>query len=118
MVDEVADDPRFGNGGLDAVGFGKHVVDVWSIWEKYFQRYPCHEVLDILNRHGASATEMLYLDGLLEHPQMQALNLVDEDSDGREYLRAPWTGSWDSVTLRRPPSLDQDREYVTQLLGL
>ena len=118
MVDEVADDPRFGNGGIDAVGFGKHAVDVWSIWEKYFQRYPCHEVLDILNRHGASATEMLYLDGLLEHPQMQALNLVAQDPEGRQYLRAPWVGPWESVAVRSTPSLDQDREQVSQLLRL
>ena len=118
MHGEVADDPRFGNGGRDAVGLGKYSADAWSIWEKHFQKYPCHEVLDILNRHGASATEMLYLDGLLEHPQMQALNLVARDAEGRQYLRAPWVGPWESVAVRSAPSLDQDGEEVAQLLSV
>ena len=28
MMDEVAGDARFGNGGIDAVGMGKYAVDV------------------------------------------------------------------------------------------
>ena len=117
MLDEVIADPRFGNGGRDAVGMGKHTGEVRGIWEKYFQRRPYRDVVAILNRHGASAVEMLYLDEVLDHPQVCTLNLVAEDSEGRSYMRAPWVGPWPSVPVRPPPALDQDKDEVLQALG-
>ena len=116
MLDEVIADPRFGNGGRDAVGMGKYTWEVWSIWEKYFQQHPYRDAVEILNRHGASAVEMRYLDEVLDHPQVQTLNIVAEDSQGQRYVRTPWVGPWPSVPLRPPPALDQDRDEVLQAL--
>jgi len=116
MADEVEKDTRFGNAGRDAVGVGKYAAEVWGIWEKFFKKYTCLDLLNVLNRHGASATEMLYLDEMLNHPQVDVLNLVDSDYLGRKYLRAPWSGSWQNVRVIPSPSLDQDRMEILKTI--
>ena len=118
MLDEVIADPRFGNGGRDAVGMGRYTTEVWNIWEKYFRQRPHTDVVEILNRHGASAVEMRYVDEVLDQPQVRTLNLVAEDLRGQKYLRAPWVGPWPSVPIRPAPALDQDREQVLQTAGV
>ena len=117
MLDEVIADPRFDNGGRDAVGMGRYTAEVWDIWERYFRQHPYTEVVEILNRHGASAVEMLYLDEVLNHPQVRTLNLVDQDSTGQRYLRAPWVGPWPSVPLQPAPALDQHRDQILRIAG-
>ena len=101
---------------MHTLGVGKYAAEVWGIWEKFFKKYTCHDLLDILNRHGASATEMLYLDEMLNHPQVDVLNLVDSDYRGRKYLRAPWSGSWENVQVSPSPSLDQDRVEILKTI--
>lgn len=116
MLDDLIDDPRFGNGGRDAVGMGAHANEVWDVWEKYFQQHLASEVVEIINKHGGSAIEMLWLDEVFEHPQVKTLNLLGEDSTGRKYVRAPWVGPWQQVDVSPPPALDQDRDSVLSAL--
>ena len=112
MLDEVIEDPRFGNAGRDVVGLGKDAEQVWYIWEKHLQRYGYQEVLDIMNQHGCAANEACDLEELMDHPQVQSLDLMEQDSQGRRYMRAPWIGPWKSVPLQPPPSIDQQREGI------
>lgn len=112
MLDDLIDDPRFGNGGRDAVGMGVHANEVWDIWEKYFQQHHHSEVVEAINRHGGSAIAMLRMDEVFEHDQVKSLNLLGEDATGRKYVRAPWVGPWQPVEVSPPPALDQDRDAI------
>jgi crotonobetainyl-CoA:carnitine CoA-transferase CaiB-like acyl-CoA transferase len=116
MLDDVIDDPRFGNGGRDAVGMGQHSADVWEVWEKYFGRHPYGKVVEVINKHGGSAIEMMPLDEVFEHPQTKSLNLLGVDSAGQRYVKAPWAGPWQQVEVSPPPALDGDREAILDSL--
>jgi crotonobetainyl-CoA:carnitine CoA-transferase CaiB-like acyl-CoA transferase len=112
MLDEVIEDPRFENGGRRAVGMGQYADDVRDIWDAHFQTLPYQKVMEILNRHGCMAAELLFLDEVLQHPQTRTLNMLTEDRAGRSYLRAPWQGPWKPIELRPAPTLDQDHDAV------
>lgn len=115
MLDEVIADPRFGNGGRDAVGMGGSADEVKPIWDRYLSRLDFQVALDIINGNGGMAAELRWINELFEHPQVKALDLVAEDAEGGIYLRAPWRGPWQQVPAVPAPSLSQRTEEVRGL---
>ena len=103
MADEVSGDKRFDNAGRETVAAGRYTVEVWSIWEKYFQRCSSKEVTAILIENGGVAVEAQHYDELAQHPQVATLGLFSQGSDGNWYIRAPWRGSWPEVSISMAP---------------
>ncbi len=103
MTDDVAGDERFSNAGRDTVGAGRYTIEVWAIWEKYFQRRPAKEVTAIFDENGCVAVESMHYDELQQHPQVSSLGLFSQGSDGHWYVRAPWRGNWAEMPVV-PPS--------------
>ena len=62
-------------------------------WEKYFINFTSKELLDIFNKHGATAVEFLELNELFSNSQIISLGII-HDHRGRKFLRAPWVGLW------------------------
>lgn len=93
MLDDVKSDTRFMEEGRTTIGMGYLSGDYHGLWEKYLTRFPSDQVLDIFNRNGGTAVSFPELNQLVRHPQVEALNLI-EDVDGRRFLRAPWRGPW------------------------
>lgn len=93
MLDDVKSDARFMEEGRTTIGMGYLSGDYHGLWEQYLTRYPSDQVLDIFNRNGGTAVSFPELNQLMRHPQVEALNLIDEVG-GRRFLRAPWRGPW------------------------
>lgn len=93
MLDDVKSDTRFMEEGRTTIGMGFLSGDYHGLWEKYLTNFPSDQVLDIFNRNGGTAVSFPELNQLVRHPQVEALNLIDE-VDGRRFLRAPWRGPW------------------------
>ncbi|MDG2320930.1 MAG: CoA transferase [Rhodospirillaceae bacterium] len=98
MSADVAGNERFLKEGRTTIGMGFLSGDYHDLWETYLVRRPSTEVLDIFNRNGATAVAFPELDQLMEHPQVNALGLIDQ-CEGRRYLRAPWRGPWTPPVL-------------------
>jgi hypothetical protein len=98
MSADVAGNERFLKEGRTTIGMGFLSGDYHDLWETYLMRRPSTEVLDIFNRNGATAVAFPELDQLMEHPQVNALGLIDQ-CEGRRYLRAPWRGPWTPPVL-------------------
>lgn len=93
MLDDVKSDTRFMEEGRTTIGMGYLSGTYHGLWEKYLTRFPSEQVLEIFNRNGGTAVSFPELNELVRHPQVEALNLIDE-STGRRFLRAPWRGPW------------------------
>ena len=98
MLKDVESDTRFIEEGRTTIGMGYLTGEYHDLWETYLTRFPAHEVLDIFNRNGGTAVEFPELDKLMRHPQVEALELIEE-CEGRRYLRAPWRGPWGRPAL-------------------
>lgn len=118
MPPEVLTDPRFANRGKDALGSGKYAAEALPIWEECFRKKPFQELLDILNAHGASAIEVRRLDEILDHPQIQTLELLATDQAGNRYMRAPWAGPWERIAIKSPPAIDEHRAAIVEHLAV
>lgn len=93
MLEDVQSDTRFMEEGRTTIGMGYLSGDYHALWEKYLTRFPSEQVLDIFNHNGGTAVSFPELNQLMKHPQVEALNLIDE-ANGRRFLRAPWRGPW------------------------
>src|SRR5690606_38987157 len=90
MLDLVLTDPRFGNGGRDAVGMGRYSDLLNSVWNEYFQAYQAEDLVNLINEHGGMAVEFQDYHQVTNHPQVQAISIIDTDAGGVQFLRAPW----------------------------
>ena len=93
MLEAEKDNASFLDDGKTTIGMGFRSGEFHDLWESYLTRLPSDKVLDIFNRNGATAVEFPELDELVLHPQVQALNIINE-VNGERYLRAPWRGPW------------------------
>lgn len=103
MLEDVKDDERFLSEGRTTIGMGFLSGTYHSLWEKYLTQVPAQKALDIFNRNGGTAVEFPELNELMKHPQVAALELID-DLNGHSFLRAPWRGPWSHPDL----SLDDE----------
>lgn len=76
LVDHVADE-RFANFGRDAAPLGPMAEAARPVWEEAFRQRPLEELRTLIQAAGGDAVPFLDYDGLLAHPQIQALDVVD-----------------------------------------
>ncbi|MCH8191873.1 MAG: CoA transferase [Chloroflexi bacterium] len=113
------DDPRFGEGGRDAVGLGRYAPEVKPRWERAYARFTTEDVVSLIRRHNGEAVPINDYDTLFGHPQVQALDLVEDRpaSEGGlpRMLRVPWRFSWGQELAVRPsPALGEHTSSVLQ----
>ena len=116
---DVLDDPRFGEGGRDAVGLGRFAPEVKPRWERAYARFTTEDVVSLIRRHNGEAVPINDYDTLFAHPQVQALDLVEDRpaSEGGlpRLLRVPWRFSWGQEWAVRPsPALGEHTPSVLQ----
>ena len=121
ILDKVIDDPRFGNGGRDAVGMGPAAEQVKPIWEEAFQNFTPLEVVDLVRRWDAEATVVNTLDTVMASEQVQALDLrgsVDiPGATPMEVLSLPWwlNGHRQRLEALAPVLGEGNRELLEQV---
>ena len=67
-IEWVATDPRFANGGREAMGVGRYAPEVKPIWEGAFEGHTTDEVLEIIREHGGEGLPFLDYPSLAQHP--------------------------------------------------
>lgn len=77
-IEECLTDPRFENGGRDAVGMGRYAHEVQHLWEQAFRSMTSEEVVGVINGHNGMAIAMNDHARLLEQPQVKGLGLFRE----------------------------------------
>lgn len=77
LVDHVADE-RFGNYGRDAAPLGKFVEQAKPVWEEAFRQRTVDELRVLIQSAGGDAAVFNDYPSLVEHPQISALEAVDE----------------------------------------
>lgn len=77
LTDHITDE-RFGNEGRDAAPLGKHVVAAKPVWEEAFSQHTVEELRMMIQAAGGDAAEFNDYPSLVNHPQIDALEAVDE----------------------------------------
>ena len=94
ILDQVIGDPRFGNGGRDAVGMGPAAEAVKPIWEAAFQNFTPDEVVALVRKYDAEGTPVNTIDRVIASGQVKALEIVTSvDVPGlgtRDVVSPPW----------------------------
>lgn len=121
-MEEVFGDPRFENGGRDAVGVGRYSAEVKPIWEKAFQNFTAEQVVTIVKEAGGEAVPVNSLESLYHHPQMpffDVLREIEHPVAGKlEVVAQPWKFSdLAEAKLERPPLLGEHTAAVLGRLG-
>jgi crotonobetainyl-CoA:carnitine CoA-transferase CaiB-like acyl-CoA transferase len=98
MLDDLQDNKKFIKEGKNTIGMGYLTRDYHHVWEGYFKNFISKELLEIFNKHGATAVEFLELNELISHPQIATLDLIEE-YEGKKFLRSPWVGVWPKVDI-------------------
>jgi crotonobetainyl-CoA:carnitine CoA-transferase CaiB-like acyl-CoA transferase len=102
-MEEALADPRFENGGRDAVGLGRYAGEVLEIWNNALQNFTSEEVIDMFTSKNAMACRYNTLEQAIDSQQFQTLKLVGEmehPSLGKlRFLRTPWKGVWGETAL-------------------
>ncbi|MAI06250.1 MAG: hypothetical protein CBC47_03835 [Alphaproteobacteria bacterium TMED87] len=93
MIEELERDDKFIKEGKNTIGMGYLTREYHHVWEKYFINFSSKELLEIFNRHGATAVEFLELNELFSNRQILSLNMI-HDYRGNKFLRSPWVGLW------------------------
>jgi crotonobetainyl-CoA:carnitine CoA-transferase CaiB-like acyl-CoA transferase len=99
MFDEVSQLDVFMLEGRDSVGLGYQAQKVKPIWDHYLGQLSTEYVLDVFNKYRGIAVEFSELHTLVDHPQVQSLDLLAE-AGGERFVRAPWLTSWQRPTIK------------------
>ncbi len=83
-------------------GIGFQARHAQPLWDKYLSDFTAVEVLEILSKYEVWAIEFSDLLELMDHPQVQALNIVHRHGQQR-YVRAPWTTPWGLPDIKPAP---------------
>ena len=121
-IEWVCADPRFADGGRQAVGVGRYASEVKDIWEEAFQELTAEEALQIIREYGGDGAPFMDYPSLLEHPQIQSMDLFsDVEYPGHGAVKAvnvPFTISHSSSPRLGPaPHLGQHAEEILSCLG-
>ena len=118
----VAADPRFADGGREAIGLGRYAADVKGIWEEAFKELDTEEVLSLIREHGGEAISYMDYPSLASHPQIEAMKVFQQvEYPGYGAVRAvavPWEfSSGANAVLGKAPCLGEHTDDVLTLLG-
>ena len=124
----VAGDPRFADGGREAMGVGRYAPEVKEIWEAAFKDMTDDQVLQLVREHGGEGMPFMDYPSLAQHPQIKALGIFQEagsegpaagsDQPSIKTVGVPWDFSHTPrVILGRAPGLGEHTEEVLDMLG-
>ena len=115
----VLEDPRFHEGGREAVGRGRYAAQVRHVWEKGFAKLTAAEVIDLVLRHNGDAVPVNDYQTLVNHPQVRELRIVRDVSDreGKPFkaLEPPW--SLQGAEQRAYPGAPRLGEHTAEVLS-
>ena len=97
--DDLLRKTEYADNWWDTFGMGYLARETKPIWEKYTTQLTAKEVLDIVDKYEVWAVEFADLGALMDHPQVNAIDLV-HGVDGKRYVRAPWRAPWELPSLR------------------
>ncbi len=110
-MEEVLTDPRFGEGGREAVGLnGLYTWEVWHRWEAAFQDTEAEDLVSLINNFGGCAVFANDYPNMLGHPQISNLGLFrDIRSQGKRLAMfvPPWKGGWNAPDFVSPPGIGE-----------
>ncbi|MBI4336364.1 MAG: CoA transferase [Chloroflexi bacterium] len=115
-------DPRFDEGGRDAVGMGRYANELKPIWEEAFRDRTADEVVALVRKYQGEAAPVNDYSSLLADPQVKALGIVQEMQRSRgsklPILGPPWTIHGVAKQPPAPaPTLGQHTREVLLALG-
>jgi crotonobetainyl-CoA:carnitine CoA-transferase CaiB-like acyl-CoA transferase len=99
MYEEVSQLDVFMREGRDSVGLGYQAQKVKPIWDRYLGQLTTSYVLDVFNKYRGIAVEFSELHNLVDHPQVQSLDLLAE-AGGERFVRAPWLTNWQRPAVK------------------
>ena len=99
MYEEFIKEKELMDNWWNSFGVGTKARLAEPLWDKYLGKLTCKEVLEIVNRYEVWAVEFTKLRELINHPQVQALDMVQQHGD-QFYLRSPWTAPWGHPELK------------------
>ena len=122
-MQDAIDDPRFGNGGRDAIGLGRYAHEVKYMWENAFKDLTADEVVAIIKEARGEPVLVNNLASLHEHEQMKhfdVLREIDHPVAGKfSVAGAPWRFSdLSEARLDRPPLIGEHTNEILTGLGL
>jgi len=122
MIESLSD-PRFAGFGRDATSIGRYAAEVKPLWEQGFKKMTSEEVVRLIHEFNGDAVPFMKYPQLLAHPQVQALNVVqeiDHPTAGKFKTIGPvWRFSDTPAKIQSPPPmLGQHTEEVLGKLGL
>jgi len=86
-------------------GIGFQARHAQPLWDKYLTQLTSEEALALLNRYEIWAAEFSDLLELMDHPQVDALDIVHQHGQHR-YIRAPWMTPWGLPEIHAAPVRD------------
>jgi len=122
MVESLSD-PRFAGFGRDATSIGRYAAEVKPIWEQGFKEMTNEEVVRLIHEFNGDAVPFMDYPALFSHPQVQALNVVqeiDHPTAGKFKTIGPvWRFSDTLAKIQSPPpTLGQHTDEILNRLGL
>jgi len=104
MCEDFEKNPTFKENWWHTLGLGYLAGTAKPLWDKHLTSLSSKEILDILEHYDIWAVEFSELKELMDHPQVQALDLV-QNLDDRKFVRAPWLTPWGLPELKEAPDL-------------
>ena len=122
-LEEYINDPRFAGFGREATSIGRYAAEVKPIWEQGFKEMTNEEVVQLVHEFNGDAVSFMDYPSLFEHPQVQALNIVqeiDHPTAGTFKTIGPVWRFSDTVAKVQspPPTLGQHTEEILTTLGV
>jgi crotonobetainyl-CoA:carnitine CoA-transferase CaiB-like acyl-CoA transferase len=122
MVDALSD-PRFANFGREATSIGRYAPQVKPMWEEGFKEMTNEEVVRLIHEFKGDAVPFLDYPSLSVHPQVQALDVIQEiehPTAGRfKTIRPVWNFTDTKAEMRTPPpTLGQHTGEILERFGV
>jgi crotonobetainyl-CoA:carnitine CoA-transferase CaiB-like acyl-CoA transferase len=89
-MEDCLDDPRFANHAELAVGSRVYAPEVRHLWERTTMTMTSQEVIDFIVSRGGEVQRLNDYSTLFVHPQIEAIDAVEQRPDGGRALKLPW----------------------------